>query len=120
MAGDIELAPVAAEVVRVLRHPRHGPAHLLRHFHDRAAVLQRVHEVERYVVRAGFHQHLRLPRARRGAAGSPGPAVDVHHDRPFALGVRAIEIEALVLRRPIGDALGVVLLACGGACEARA
>ena len=95
---------VAAEALGVAVDPGERAAHLLVHRKQIAAGLIDVDEVDDDAMRAGADQQLGLQRVVGRDVPPPRAAVNEHVDRR-AFDAAVEDVEALVLARPVGDAL---------------
>src|SRR5215813_2122275 len=59
LSPDIKPVHVAADMRGILVDPGDAPLHLIGHDADIAAGLWRIYEIERDVIHAGLHEHLR-------------------------------------------------------------
>ena len=104
MRGNIDAVAVAAEALGVAANPGERAAHLLIHRKQIAVGLIDIDEVDDDAMRAGADQHLGLQRIVGRDVPPPRAAVNEHIDRR-AFDTAAKDVEALVLARPVSDAL---------------
>ena len=105
MRRDIDAVAVAAEALGVACRPRRARAAPARYIGNRSPLgLIDIDEVDDDAMRAGADQQLGLQRIVGRDVPPPRAAVDEHVDRR-ALDAAVEDVEALVLARPVGDAL---------------